>query len=76
MTKYYKNLSVYIKFDDETMLYEAIKYEGDYVSYLKNIITDDFKDIVIRGFSERQGEPSTEQEFNLVKEKALLKLNN
>lgn len=76
MTRYYKNLAVYLKFDDETMLYEAIRNDGDFVSYLKNIITDDYKDIVIRGFSERQGEPSTEEEFNSAKEQVLLKLNN
>jgi hypothetical protein len=76
MTRYYKNLALYLKFDDTTMVYEAIRYEGDYVSYLKNIITDDYKDVVIRGFSERQGEPSTEEEFNSVKEQVLLKLNS
>lgn len=76
MIHYYKNCEVYLKFDEQTLIYEAIKVDGNYVSYLKNIITDEYKNILISGFSKRGDFPSTEDEFNTVKEKVLLKLNN
>lgn len=76
MIHYYKKNTNHLKFDESTMIYEAIKIEGDFVSYLKNTITDDYKDIVIRGFSERNDELSTESQFNTIKQIALSLINN
>lgn len=73
---YYKKLGVYLKFDESTMIYEAIRVDGNYVSYLKNVISESMKDTVINGFTQRNDQPSSEEEFNIIKQQALLYLNN
>ena len=75
MTHYYKNFGVYLKFDEETKIYEAIKLDGGFVSYLKNTISDSMTSTVISGFSKRNDTPSSEEEFNQIKQNALTIIN-
>lgn len=75
MIHYYKNFGVYLKFDEQTSTYEAIKLDGTYVSYLKNIIAEDKKNIIISGFTERKDIPCTEEEFNNIKQQVLTIIN-
>lgn len=76
MIHYYKKLGVYLKFDESTMIYEAIKVDGNYVSYIKNQIHNSAKQTILDGFVQRKDIPSTEQEFNNIKQQALSYLNN
>lgn len=75
MIHIYKKNYTMIRFDDESMEYEAIKIQGDFTSYLKNKIPASDKELVIRGFMERKDMLSNEQEFNIIKNKALEELN-
>lgn len=72
---YKKNMTI-IRFDDESMSYEAINIFGDFTSYLKNIIPLANKELVISGFAERNDVLSSEEEFASIKIDALQKLNN
>lgn len=75
MIHIYKKNYTTIRFDDESMEYEAIKIQSEFTSYLKNKIPASDKDLVIRGFMERKDVLSNEQEFNIIKNKALEQLN-
>lgn len=75
MIHIYKKNTTIIRFNDESMEYEAIKIFGDFTSYLKNIIPLNDKELVISGFSERGDALSNEEEFTSMKTNALQKLN-
>ena len=75
MIHIYKKNTTIIRFDDESMEYEAIKIFGNFTSYLKNIIPLKDKELVISGFSEREDTLSSEEEFASMKTDALQKLN-
>lgn len=75
MIHIYKKNTTIIRFDDESMNYEAIKIIGDFTSYLKNIIPLKDKDLVISGFQERGDVLSNEEEFLSIKTIALENIN-